>query len=421
MRVSVLPSSVRGTVAAQPSKSHAQRVIAIAALANGTSEISGAGSSDDVHNALNVIKALGAEVNTTSEVINITGGRSLSSHIWHCGESGLGIRMFCAIAGLFDTEIHLTAEGSLSSRDMNFMASPFTQLGVSFASSHGFPPLKIKGPYKSNSVVMDGSASSQFLTGLLIALPNVHHDTLVEVRNLKSKPYIDLTLTTIQEFGVTVSHENHEKFKIAGGQKYKPASIRIGGDWSGMSFMFVAAALSGEVSVTGLPDAGSQADGRILEALTACGAFVSVQREEIIVRHHDLQPFEFDCTHCPDLFPPLAALASHCNGISRIAGVHRLRSKESDRGEVLVSEFSKLGVGIRKANDHLVIEGGHVQGGVADARGDHRIAMALATAALKSKGPVTISGAECVTKSYPGFFEDLASIGGDVQYLTDRS
>ncbi|HLF63967.1 MAG TPA: 3-phosphoshikimate 1-carboxyvinyltransferase [Saprospiraceae bacterium] len=414
MFVTVTPSTLSGSLAASPSKSHAQRAIALAALGHDATMLSCIGSSDDVQSAIKVAEAMGAQVIPSEDAVNITGGDSLHANTWHCGESGLCLRMFSAIAALYDTEMILSAHGTLSARPVDFMADTFHQLGVTFSSNRGLPPVHIKGPYSRNTALIDGTGGSQFLTGLLMALPLLQQDSTISVHHLKSKPYIDLTLSTIKEFGVSIFHESYETFHIPGGQHYQPATLRIQGDWSGMAFLLVGAALSGEVRITGLPDPVSQADGRILEALELCGATIQVDDDQVITSHNELRAFEFDCTHCPDLFPPLAALAAHCKGISRISGVHRLKSKESDRGFVLLNEFRKLGVRIWQEEDVLFVEGGEVMGGSTESHHDHRIAMALAVTALKANSPVTISGSECVTKSYPNFFEDLASLGGKV-------
>ncbi len=415
MHTIVSPSSISGTLSANPSKSHAQRAIAIAALAHGRSTLRGVGSSDDVESALRVAEAMGAEVVVFGDGVHVTGGLPLLLNSWHCGESGLSLRMFSAIAGLYNTEITLASHGTLSSRPVDFMAATFHQLGVAFSSNQGLTPVHIKGPYRHYQALMDGSLSSQFLSGLLIALPLGQEDSTIEVQNLKSKPYIDLTLSTIHEFGVHLSHDDYKVFHIPGGQQYRAVDLTIQGDWSGMAFTLVCAALNGKVRITGLPTADSQADGKILEVLELCRAEVEIHSGDVIISHNDLDAFEFDCTHCPDLFPPLVALAAHCDGTTRILGVHRLQSKESDRGLVLVHEFSKLGVRIRHEGDALCIEGGAVTGGKVESHGDHRIAMALASTALKANGPVMISGVECVAKSYPDFFKDLQSLGAVVQ------
>lgn len=415
MIATISPTSISGTITAPPSKSHAQRAVALAALARGESILSGIGASDDVQSALRIIHAMGAKVSSSGIVATINGGQKQMDYIWDCGESGLCLRMFSAIAGLYNHEITLTAKNSLSTRPVEFMADSFEQLGVRFSSNGGFPPISIQGPYRNTLATLDGSVSSQFLTGLLIALPLTTRDTTLQVLNLKSRPYIDLTIATIREFGAEISDKHEGQYLIRGNQKYQPAEINIQGDWSGVAFLFVAAAIRGEITICGLPSSLAQADGKILDALHLCGAIVEMTSDGVKVSNNDLRPFELDCTHCPDLFPPLVALAAHCHGASMIHGVHRLKSKESDRGAVLIQEFEKLGIRITSSADTLHVHGGPVNGSHTSSHGDHRIAMSLSIAALNATSPVTIHDAECVAKSYPEFFNDLASLGVPVE------
>ena len=396
---------------ANPSKSHAQRAIAIASLARGTSHLTNIGSSDDVSSALGIAEALGARVDKSEESVKITGTQGILSHTWDCGESGLCLRMFSAIAGLLDTEITLTAKGSLTSRPVDFMKAPFEQLGVAFESNNGFAPITIKGPYRRWRAVVDGSVSSQFLTGLLIALPMATDDAILHVKDLKSKPYIDLTLATMQAFGVAVLHGDYDVFRILSRQSYMAIPMEIEGDWSGMAFLLVGAAIAGEVTILRLSNPEFQPDGKIAEVLNTCGAYVELSDESVHVRKGSLMGFAFDCTQYTDLFPPLVALATSCEGITKLNGLNRLKTKESDRGETLIEEFSKLGISIWMEEDTLCIEGGTIKGGIVDTHNDHRIAMALAIAALKAEGPIVIEGAECVGKSYPRFFDDLTTVG----------
>ena len=251
---------------------------------------------------------------------------------------------------------------------------------------------------KGVTVVVDVSESSQFLTGLLIALPLCEKDSVVTVKNLKSRPYVDMTLGIARKFGARIT-ETNGAFAINGNQKYSALNCDIEGDWSGAAFMLVANEIAGKgkVRVNGLDKNPAQADKEILTALERCGT--------------KLSSFEFDATNCPDLFPPLVALACNCNGTSRIIGVDRLRHKESDRATVLVEEFEKLGAKLRINGNALEIIGTKLKGGTVNSHGDHRIAMACAIAALNATSGVTIQNAEFVSKSYSEFFTDLRSLG----------
>lgn len=414
MKKSVSPSNINGQILAPPSKSYMQRAIAIALLAKGKSKILYPSFCNDALAALDIAESLGAKINKGVDFVEIDGGLNLISNQLNCGESGLSMRMFSPIAALFDEEITMNGVGSALNRPVSMVEDPLKKLGVHVASNNGFLPLKIKGPIQNGVVNIDGSISSQFLTGLLITLPVSGKNSIVEVENLKSKPYIKMTLDVMYDFGVNISNFDYKIYKIIGNQKYVPTEYAIEGDWSGAAFPMVAAAINGKVEVDRLNIDSFQADRAILDVLKKAGAKVEMTNNKVTVTKSELHGFQFDATHCPDLFPPLVALAAHCKGMSSIKGMVRLIFKESDRAKVLKEEFSKLGVQIEVFSDKMIIHGGGVIGGVVHSNNDHRIAMAAATIAMKSKRPVIIEDAECVAKSYPNFFEEYMKLGVDV-------
>lgn len=410
MRKLVKPSAIDGTVSAPPSKSVAQRAIALASLALGESEILHTGSSDDVLAAIRVCKDFGAKIVESPKGLTIKGGFSTPTLPLNCGESGLGIRMFSCIAATLNQPITLTGEGSLLKRPMGIVEKAINALGAKCKTTNGYAPIFVTGPLKGGKVKVDGSLSSQVLTGMLIAAPFAQTDLVIEVENLQSKPYIDLTIETMKAFGVNIENRNYEEFHIKGNQQYKPATYTVQGDWSGAAFLLVAGAIAGSVRVENLNPMSKQADRAIIQALMWVGAKISIQQDIIEISKSKLHSFHFDATNCPDLFPPLVALAAHCNGESRILGVSRLREKESDRAKTLQMEFAKLGVKISIENELMLIKGGKVLGGKVQSHGDHRIAMACAIAALAGNEPVEIEGADAVAKSYPIFFDAVNSI-----------
>ena len=410
MKKSIWPSVVDGVVAAPPSKSVAQRAIAMAALAAGESVIHDAGSSDDVLAATDVITALGAKVCQKDNALHIVGGHLNPQQVLHCGESGLCLRMFSGIAAALGDEITLTGQGSLLKRPLDDVVDALSALGVKCISNNGFAPLTIRGPMRAGHHTTDASHSSQLLTGLLMAAPLLNTDTRLVVEKLVSKPYVDLTINVMQAFGVQVKNDGFKEFAIKAGQRYAPATFRVEGDWSGAAFMLVAGAVAGTVTVQNLNNNSRQADKKILDALEAAGAGFTHAGNSCRVSKHQLKAFSFDATDCPDLFPPLVALAANCPGESRIAGVGRLRGKESNRAESLTDTFSKLGIQIRTEEDTMIVSGRKISGGNVSVHGDHRIAMTAAIAALTADGPVHITGADAVNKSYPGFFNDLEKL-----------
>ncbi len=415
MTRSVSPSAIDGEVRAPASKSMMQRAAAAALLAGRKrTRILNPSFAEDGLAALRVIEGLGAEVATGPSEVLVTGGVSPRTAELDCGESGLCLRLFSAAATLWPGALILTGGPSLLARPADMIEAPLRALGAECRTNRGRPPVAVRGPLRGGRAVVDGSVSSQFLSGLLMALPLARRDSLLTVRDLKSRPYVDMTLGLLREQGIDVVNDGYEIFRVRGKQAYAGGDIVVEGDWSGAAPLFVAGAVAGRAAVTGLSLSSPQADRRILEALGASGAVVAAAADRVTVSKGTLKGFSFDATDCPDLLPPLVALACHCEGTTRLKGASRLRHKESDRARALSEEFGRLGAAVHVAADEIEVMGGPPDGGTAASRGDHRIAMALAAAAAAARGPVRIEGAECVAKSYPAFFDDLAGTGGRI-------
>lgn len=410
MKKKILPSTVEGSLNAPPSKSAAQRAVAMASLAKTESEIIRPGTSSDVWAAIDVGRALGADIREQGRSLLIKGGVNVPKNILHCGESGLAVRMFAGIAATLNREMTLTGTGSLLKRPMHMVEQSLSSLGVSCTTNRGRLPLVVKGPIKGGHATIDASQSSQVLTGILIGAPLSAAETVLQVKNLKSKAYVDLTLEIMGVFGVEVSQRNNQHYHVRGTQQYRGCKFEVEGDWSAAAFLLVAGAIAGQIKVTGLNMASLQADRKILEALSMAGAGISRWDDSAVARKKHLKAFGFDATGCPDLFPPLVALAANCRGTSRIRGTERLGIKESDRTQSLIDIFSRMGTQIRQEGNDLLVTGGVLRSATVDSHNDHRIAMAAAVAALNATGPVNIQGAGVVDKSYPEFFEDLQKI-----------
>jgi 3-phosphoshikimate 1-carboxyvinyltransferase len=419
MQVTIQPGIIQGTVRAAAGKSSMQRACAAALLKGGTTIIENPGKSNDDLAAIDVISKLGASLvwlDNGDLQIESTGISPLANEI-NCGESGLGIRMFTPLAALSSQELVITGTGSLPARPMDFFDEIFPQLGIRIASNNGKLPLRIQGPLQPRSITVDGSLSSQFLTGLLMAFAAAEAtDVQITVKDLKSKPYIDLTLSVLEAFGWQVHHEDHQVFhfkgKRTGQSNTTPLRYAVEGDWSGAAFLLVAGAIGGPITVTGLDVFSTQADKAILQALADTGCKLSIQEKQIEVAPLPLKAFHFNATDCPDLFPPLVALAACCEGTTVIEGVKRLAHKESDRGLTLQEEFGKLGIAITLQDDLMLIKGGTgIKGATVHSRHDHRIAMACAVAALRSEAAVTIEEADAINKSYPDFYQHLQQLG----------
>lgn len=431
MTVTIQPSQLTGAITAAASKSSMQRACAAALLNIGETTIHNPGTSNDDQAAVKMIQDLGATVQSNEEILIVNSNGMLSSDASNeitvnCGESGLGIRMFTPIFALSSSKITINGKGSLLTRPMDFFDEILPQLGVTITSNHGKLPLIIQGPLQPKPITVDGSLSSQFLTGLLFAFAaSAKDDVTIKVTDLKSKPYIDLSLKVLNDFGYSIVNNNYESFTIkpfVESNRKTSIEYTVEGDWSGAAFLLVAGAIAGDITVKGLDVNSTQADKAILQALIDSGCRLSIQAEQIEVASlplgsEGLQPFHFDATDCPDLFPPLVALAASCNGKSVIEGVSRLAHKESNRGLTLQEEFAKFGVEIILQGDTMIIDGGYgIAGTTVHSRHDHRIAMACAVAALKADGAVVIQEAEAVNKSYPDFYKHIEKLGAELKY-----
>ncbi len=420
MKAVISPSHIKGQIKAPASKSAMQRACAAALIRKGKTVLENPGDSADDLAALDIITQLGANITKRGDVIEIRSrGVAPVSGLIHCGESGLSARMFTSIAALSSRELTVTGSGSLMKRPFGFFESCLPQLGVSVETSNGSLPLKIKGPLQPADITIDGRLSSQFLTGLLFVFAAAEaRNVSIDVKDLNSKPYIDLSLSVLEAFGLkTPVHKDYSRFhynETPAITKPDPLHFRVEGDWSGASFLLVAGAIAGELTVDGLDPFSRQADKNILQALMQSEAPLSITPGSITVKPGRLRPFHFNAVDCPDLFPPLVALAAYCEGSSVIEGVERLHHKESNRALTLQEEFGKMGVGIELQDDLMIIRGSKVAGAKVFSHHDHRIAMACAVAALRADGDTEIEGAEAVNKSYPRFWDHLRQVKAGV-------
>ena len=411
MKTTILKGRIAGSITAPASKSYAQRAVAAALLAGGETTLTHLDLCNDTRAALDVALRLGASVSHEGTTYTIRGGLNPVSTKLNIGESGLATRLFTPIASLCHMPITINGEGSILRRPIEMMEEPLQALGVEVISNGGYLPISVKGPMRGGEIHVDGSLSSQFITGLLMALPLSPNDTVLHVENLKSRPYVDMTIDLAARFGVAIEHNNYEQFYIAGGQHYTPCTYNIEGDWSGASCLLVAGATAGSITIRNLNHISLQADLAIIEALARAGAEIITTNSSVTVHGGPLHAFEFDATDCPDLFPALAALAASCEGTSVLTGTQRLTYKESNRAETIAEVFGRLGIGVDLSEENTMrITGGPVSSAVVDSHNDHRIAMAAAVAALSSDDSVVIEGADAADKSYPNFWNDLDTL-----------
>ena len=411
MKVRIIPSLIDGSLRAPTSKSVAQLAIAAASLSQSESIIKNITWSNNVYAAISVAESLGSICTILENKLKIFGGKGTRTNAMNCGDSALCMRMFAPIAALNKNEIKIFANESLSKRPTGMLEEALKQAGAVCTTQNGFPPVTVKGPMKGGIINVDGSVSSQVLTGLLIALPLLQEQSTLHVNSLVNKEYIDITLSLMNSFGVCVENHDYKQFVIPGNQSYKPTKYTVEGDWSGSSFLMVGAAIAGKVKIINLSIQSFQPDKKIVDVLKMVGASIKIKENEIVCKHKSLHAFSFDATDCPDLFPSLIALAARCKGKSRIIGTHRLLYKESNRLEILIREFSKMGVLIKNEENSLIVESGQLRSVEIFPENDHRIAMATAITYLGSNQAPIIHQAECVNKSFPGFWDEIKCLG----------
>lgn len=414
MQKIIYPSNrVNGSIIIPASKSYGQRVLACAFINKERTTILGLGNSDDEQGLFQLILEAGAEIQRIDGEISVKGVElnNQTELNLNVGESGLASRMMTPILSNASFTIHLNGKGSLLHRPMNQFDEVFKRLEVDFQSNSGKLPFRILGPLHPKNIQIDSSLSSQFITGLIlgyVASPMLRNE-IIEVLNPTSIPYIELTLDVLRSFGVELRFQNN-KIQFSGPYQLKQTEIEIEGDWSSASFFLVAAAILGDITIHGLNIESKQADRKILEALKDFGAEISIENGVQIIKNQS-KAFDFDATHCPDLFPPLAVLASFGIGESKIKGVSRLFHKESNRAHTIQSELTKMGAKITIFDDEMRIQGiEKVNSAEINPHGDHRIAMACAIMALKANKPSSIQNSEVVNKSFPDFYDYLVKL-----------
>jgi 3-phosphoshikimate 1-carboxyvinyltransferase len=422
----------RGLVAPPPSKSLCHRGAICGALAGGGSVIENFARSEDIDATLAGIRTLGlGELHLEGGVLRgkgsafrSNGGKASSSGPWSvdCKESGSTLRFLLPLAALGGRRTVFTGQGRLLRRPLDVYGKIFAEAGVFFDQKPD--GVVAQGPLRGGSYVFPGNVSSQFVSGLLLALPLLEEDSEIRLSTrLESRSYVDLTLDVMGRFGVEVeiaeAEEAEEKgpiFRIRGGQSYRPARYRVEADYSQAAFFLVSSALGGDAEVANLNPESLQGDRAILRVLREMGAEILWREapgtgdKTVSVRASRLSPVTVDVRETPDLVPPIAVLCCFCDGTSRIVNAGRLRLKESDRLRALATELGKLGAEVEETENSLSITGApRLKGGLVDAWGDHRVAMALAAAAIRCDTPVLLTGWRSVNKSYPKFWTDWNS------------
>ena len=406
MNVTIQPTLLKGGVVPPPSKSQAHRAVIAAALAGGVSKLSRLARSQDITATLNCVAAMGAGVEWTGEkTVRIHGlGRSIPRKDEHllrfdCGESGSTLRFLIPVAIAVTGGGSFTGHGRLMERPQRPYFDIFEEKGIFYEQKDGV--LTVKGALKPGRYELPGNVSSQFITGLLYALPLLKGDSEIMLTTpLESEGYVDMTQEVLKQFGINVRREEN-RFAVPGGQRYHGCDMNVEADWSQAAFWYAAAALGSKIDIQGM------------NALSTQGDMVVVPYYLKLTAPGDV---ELDVSQCPDLVPALSAMAAVRQGTTHIVNAARLRIKESDRLAAVTQVLNAMGADVTEQAEGLTIVGrGGLAGGVSvDSCNDHRIAMMAAIAATRCERPVTVLDAQCVAKSYPNFWEDYEALSGRI-------
>ncbi|MBE0633210.1 3-phosphoshikimate 1-carboxyvinyltransferase [Candidatus Bathyarchaeota archaeon] len=417
MSITIKPGTLTGSVTAPPSKSMTHRHLIASSLADGVSLLESPLRSEDTEATVEALRKLGATITDVGGDWEVTGG-SLTppSSVIDCHESGTTMRLLTGLCSLLDEPCTLSGAPSLLRRPNKPLLDTLEQLGVQTQSLDGYPPITVKGKMRGGKAMIPGDISSQFISSIILAAPYAENPVDLRITTrLESKPYVEMTLNAMRKSGVKVQHtENMDAFHVPTG-RYKARTTRIEGDWSSAAFLLAAGALSGKIHVDNLDVESSQADREILRILDEMGAYIKISGNRVTTEKSMLTAIEADLSDCPDIFPIIACLCSAAEGESRLTGLARLRLKESDRVAAVMEGLGKMGAAVTSIDDILIIDGGALHGAVIDPYNDHRIAMSFAVLAQAATSETTIMNPECVSKSYPDFWDDLKQIGARIR------
>lgn len=412
MQVTLRTPAPKGTLSSFPSKSEAHRYLICAALADAPTRIVCSATNDDIDATVSCLCALGANITRTAEGFAVTPiQRTPDTARMDCGESGSTLRFLLPVISALGTHAQLALHGRLPARPLSPLYELLLEHGASI-SPQGSNPLEVSGKLSGHDFAIAGDVSSQFISGLLFALPLLDLDTPATIHligQVESRPYLDMTLNSLAAFGIHATEKDGVLTIPAHSRFISPGTLIVGGDWSGAApFLCMGAVGKHPLSVAGLDTASGQGDKEILSVLMQMGAKINVGTSTVTVMPAPLRGIDLDASHIPDLVPVIAATAALADGTTRITGASRLRIKESDRLMTTASVLGALGADVTETDDGLIIVGKiALSGGCVDAFGDHRIAMTAALASLGCTRPVTIKGAQAIAKSYPTFWEQL--------------
>lgn len=417
MKAYIGKSHPSGTVKTPSSKSYTIRGLVCAALAKGESLILYPLGSDDTFACSEVLRQIGAKVESNGPDWWIEGGNlHAPSGDLFCRDSAATLRFMTAVCAAIPGRSRLTAGASLSRRPVRPLIEAMKQLGIDCHSQGDYPPVVVNGGNLRGGVtVLPGDISSQYVSALLFMAPFASEGIVIRLSTpLESKPYVMMTLDCLQRFGISAGFSpSMDEFEVVK-QDYEPARYQVEGDWSSASYFLALGAAAGDVEVTNLEPGSLQGDRMMINFLREMGARIEVKDKSVRVAESQLRPLRADLTDCIDLLPTVAALAALADGFSELSGIERARLKESDRVAAVMQGLARTGIRADIEQDRLMIKGGRPRGGGIDSRNDHRMAMAFSILGAAA-GDMVIEQAESVTKTYPEYWSEFRRIGGEVR------
>ncbi|MFT5873268.1 MAG: 3-phosphoshikimate 1-carboxyvinyltransferase [Clostridium sp.] len=430
--VIIQPLSLKGKVKIPPSKSLSHRAVIAAGLSNGECTIDNISMSQDIIATCEIMEKLGTKIMKFPKNLLISGkgkpklaceessNKETSCNELQCNESGSTLRFLIPIAMLTGEEIIFKGRGKLVQRPLKPYYEIFNKKNIKYTTDNGCLPLKIDGSLRSGIFELRGDVSSQFITGLIYALPLLDGDSTIKITTqMESIGYIDLTLDILSKFGINIENNNYREFKIKGNQHYVKRDYRVEGDFSQAAFYLAAGVLGGEVECHDLNMESLQGDRVIVDIIKNMGGKITSENGILKASKSDLKGSVIDASQCPDLVPILAVLGALSKGTTEIINAARVRIKESDRLKAIATELNKIGADVIEREDSLIIHGKPwLKGGIVNSWNDHRIAMAMAIASIRCTLELTIEDSGAVKKSYPEFYEDFKSLGGKVNERT---
>lgn len=419
--VKITPTKLKGVVQVPPSKSLAHRAIICASLAKGTSRIDNIEYSKDIQATIKAMKSLGTKIKEYDDYLIIDGTTTYTKQNSEidCEESGSTLRFMVPISIVAENKVHFYGRGNLGKRPLDTFYDIFERQNIGYMYKQDVLDLYVIGKLKPDHYLIPGNISSQFITGLLFALPLLKGDSIIEITSpLESKGYIDLTLQMLDQYGIKITNNDYQSFIIMGNQEYQAHDYRVEADFSQAAFYLVAGAIGNDVVLTDLNLDSLQGDKATLDILEAMGAKINVVSKGIQVTSENLLATTVDASQCPDVIPVVSVALALAAGKSEVVNAKRLRIKECDRIIATRSQINELGGVVSEQPDSMTIKGvNEFKGGSCSSFADHRIAMMLAIAASRCKQPLIIDNMECVEKSYPSFWEDYQSLGGIIDVI----